>query len=215
MSEIRDIRKRTGLSQKEFGELLHVDQTTVSKWEKEISMPDLNLGLKISEKFGISLDKIYRNPLSFEKLSFPVYRQYLPESCESSVIDDEVSFDTGYKELAYFLSEVPFAQRMFSDREILDSFFAVRISGNEMEPRFCSGDIVLIEKGNEEYDGQICAACVEGAPARLFRLTRHKNGISLLSLNPVCEPIFVPRSELERGKTVIVGRAVGLRGIIR
>ena len=215
MSILRDIRKQAGLSQKDFGELFHVDQTTVSKWEREISVPDLNLGLKISEQFGISLDRIYQNPLSFSTLSFPVFNDYRQGPVDSCRIDDKETFDTNYREIAYYLRDTDTSSPMVSDREIVDSFFAMRVVNNAMEPRFCENDLVLILKGSEEYDGQVCAICIEDGPARLYRLTKHKNGVSLLSYNPSYEPIFVPRSELERGRTSIVGRAIGLRGRVR
>lgn len=214
MSVLRDIRRSAGLSQRAFGELFHVDQTTVSKWERGISFPDLTLGLKISEHFGVSLDKLYHNPLSFDTLSLPVYSKYHTD-CDRSVIDRTETFDTNYREIAYYLRNSTPPSSMVSDNEIIDSFVAIRISGDEMEPRFCENDLVLILKGCEEWDGQVCAVCIENAPARLYRLMKHKNGISLLSYNASCEPVFVPRSELERGKTSIIGRAIGLRGQIR
>jgi repressor LexA len=104
---------------------------------------------------------------------------------------------------------------MVSDREIADSFLAMRVVDNAMEPRFCENDLVLILKDSEEHDARVCAVCVEDGPARLFRLMKHKNGISLISYNSSYEPIFVPRSELDKGNTSIIGRAIGLRGRIR
>jgi len=215
MSVLRDIRKKSGLSQKAFGELFHVDQTTVSKWEREISLPDLNLGLKISEQFGISLDRIYRNPLSFSTLSFPVFDEYRQGPSERSVPETNETFDTNYREIAYYLRDSDTVSRMVSDREIADSFLAMRVVDNAMEPRFCENDLVLILKDSEEHDARVCAVCVEDGPARLFRLMKHKNGISLISYNSSYEPIFVPRSELDKGNTSIIGRAIGLRGRIR
>jgi repressor LexA len=215
MSVLRDIRKEARLSQKAFGDLFHVDQTTVSKWEREISLPDLNLGMKISEQFGISLDRIYRNPLSFSTLSFPVFDEYRQGPSDRSVLETNETFDTNYREIAYYLKESDIASRMVSDREIADSFIVMRVVDNAMEPRFCENDLVLILKDSEEHDSRVCAVCIEGSPARLYRLTKHKNGVSLLSYNPSFEPIFIPRSELDKGRTSIVGRVVGLRGRIR
>lgn len=215
MSVLRDIRKDAGLSQKEFGDLFHVDQTTVSKWERDLSLPDLNLALKISERFGISLDRIYRNPLSFSTLSFPVYDEYRPDLPGRSILLSNETFQTNYLEIAYYLRDSVADPRMVSDREITESFVAMRVPDNAMEPRFCENDLVLVLKDKEEHDSRICAVCVEDGPARLFRLMKHKNGISLISYNPVYEPIFVPRSELDRGRTSIVGRVIGLRGRIR
>lgn len=215
MSVLRDIRKEAGLSQSDFAALFQVDQTTVSKWERGISCPDPNLGLLISERFGVSLDKIYRNPLSFDTLSLPIHTDFQPNHPDRSTEERPETFTTNFREIAYFLENVNEGSSLVSDRDIQDSFLAIKVIGNSMEPRFCEGDIALILRGNREYDGQICAVCINGGAARIFRMTRHQNGVSLISLNPSSEPIFIPRSELERGKTIIVGRVVGLRARIR
>ena len=47
---IRSIRKAKGLSQEEFAIKLYVERQTVSKWERGLSVPDLNV---ISEKLEV------------------------------------------------------------------------------------------------------------------------------------------------------------------
>ena len=51
-------RKEKGLSQGEFGELLGVSACAVSKWERELSYPDIFLLADISDILSISLDEM-------------------------------------------------------------------------------------------------------------------------------------------------------------
>lgn len=212
MSILRDKRKAMGLSQKEFGERLHVDQTTVSKWETQSSMPDLNQALLISAELGVSLDLIYNNPLSFSPLCIPVYSHYYHGGTSSSQADPSHCYDANYREIAFYLQGQDMTSGRLSDNDILSAYLAISVSGSAMEPRFCEGDLVLIRKSREERDGRICAVCVDNEPARLFRLALHKNGLSLISLNTAYPPIFIPRSEIDAGRITIVGQAVGFRG---
>lgn len=51
-------RKDKGLSQGEFGELLGVSACAVSKWERELSYPDIFLLADISDILSISIDEM-------------------------------------------------------------------------------------------------------------------------------------------------------------
>lgn len=53
---LRDLREQKGLTQVEFGELLGVRGTTISKYENNLKPPDGMTIRKISEKFGVSCD---------------------------------------------------------------------------------------------------------------------------------------------------------------
>ena len=55
---ILSYRKKKGLNQTEFGELLGVTTQAVSKWEREICYPDIFLLPKLSEILGISVDSM-------------------------------------------------------------------------------------------------------------------------------------------------------------
>lgn len=57
---IRDIRTKNNMSQEEFGKLFFVTRQTVSNWENEKNFPDLKTIVDISDKFGISLDKLLK-----------------------------------------------------------------------------------------------------------------------------------------------------------
>ncbi|MDE6425961.1 MAG: helix-turn-helix domain-containing protein [Ruminococcus sp.] len=57
---IRQIRTENNMSQEDFAEIFFVTRQTVSNWENEKSYPDLNTIVKISDRFGVSLDKLLK-----------------------------------------------------------------------------------------------------------------------------------------------------------
>lgn len=59
-SRIQNIRKDKNMTQEEFGKLFYVTRQTVSNWENEKSYPDLQVLVKISDMFNISLDKLLK-----------------------------------------------------------------------------------------------------------------------------------------------------------
>ena len=57
--KIAHYRKISGLTQKELAEKLGVSGQAVSKWEQQISCPDIMLLPHIAAVFGISIDELF------------------------------------------------------------------------------------------------------------------------------------------------------------
>lgn len=69
--KIKTIRKMAGMTQEELAEKMNVSRQTISKWEKEISSPDLESAIILCELFEISLDDFLKGGRSVkeEKIS--------------------------------------------------------------------------------------------------------------------------------------------------
>lgn len=59
------LRTDNKLTQKEFAELIHVSDRTISKWENSLSVPDLIHIRNISHAFGVSPNAIVLDKMSF------------------------------------------------------------------------------------------------------------------------------------------------------
>ena len=73
--KIAEGRKKSGYTQEEFSELLGVTPQAVSKWENDVSCPDIQLLPKISQLLNISIDVLLGNA------------QKKPEEQKEKVID--------------------------------------------------------------------------------------------------------------------------------
>lgn len=60
---INELRKKNNLSQDGFANLFHVSRQTVSSWENGKSYPDVEMLIKISQHFGISVDDLVKNEM--------------------------------------------------------------------------------------------------------------------------------------------------------
>lgn len=58
-SNIAELRKKQGLSQEELASMLGVTFQAVSKWENQLSCPDIALIPKIAEIFHLSIDSLF------------------------------------------------------------------------------------------------------------------------------------------------------------
>lgn len=55
---IRNFRKKNGLSQEELASRLHVVRQTISKWEKGYSVPDSDLLIRLANELGASVSEL-------------------------------------------------------------------------------------------------------------------------------------------------------------
>lgn len=55
---IASLRKEQGLTQLELAEKMGVTDKAVSKWERDLSCPDVNTIPELAEVFGISVDEL-------------------------------------------------------------------------------------------------------------------------------------------------------------
>ena len=76
------LRKEKGLSQGDLADVLEVSRQSVSKWETDSSVPELEKLVKLSELFGITLDELVKGerpaPVEVEPVPAPTARQGFP-----------------------------------------------------------------------------------------------------------------------------------------
>ena len=58
--KLKEIRKISGMTQEELANKLNVSRQTISKWEKGLSVPDLEMAISFCEVFQISLDDLFK-----------------------------------------------------------------------------------------------------------------------------------------------------------
>ncbi len=67
--KLKEIRKISGMTQEELADKLNVSRQTISKWEKGLSTPDLEMAIQFCDLFQISLDELIKEEQMERKLS--------------------------------------------------------------------------------------------------------------------------------------------------
>ena len=65
--QINNLRKQHGLSQDDLQILFNVSRQTISNWENGKSYPDLEMIIKVSDYFKISIDELLKNDVQTVK----------------------------------------------------------------------------------------------------------------------------------------------------
>ncbi|MBE6558084.1 MAG: helix-turn-helix domain-containing protein [Ruminococcaceae bacterium] len=104
---IAKYRKAKGLTQEELGTILGVTNQAVSKWESEVSMPDVMLLPEIATALNMTLEDLYGIAKEPEKISCSA--DDFPAFCHQKLI-----------ELFYYNTKMRFTHIGSSDKEQLD-----------------------------------------------------------------------------------------------
>ena len=71
------LRKEKGLTQNDIADKVGVSAQAVSKWEKDLASPDIDILLKLSEIFEISMDELLGKEKKTVELNEKPSSQYL------------------------------------------------------------------------------------------------------------------------------------------
>ena len=92
------------------------------------------------------------------------------------------------------------------------TFFALRVTGDSMEPTIHDGDIVIVRQQPRVENGEIGIVTLNGETATVKEVKESSKGITLIGHNAaVYTPHFYDREEVEALPLRIIGKAVELR----
>ncbi|MBQ5328979.1 MAG: helix-turn-helix transcriptional regulator [Oscillospiraceae bacterium] len=60
LTMLKKLRKQNRITQRNLAEALHISQTSVSKYERGESEPDLEMVIKMADFFGVTIDEFIR-----------------------------------------------------------------------------------------------------------------------------------------------------------
>ena len=69
-TRISECRKRRQITQEQLAEHMNVSPQAVSKWENDISCPDISLLPQLSDYFGVSIDELLRGEENSQLLRY-------------------------------------------------------------------------------------------------------------------------------------------------
>lgn len=200
--EIKDIlyqrRKELDLTMKQVAEMVGVSEGTVSRWEsgkiqdmRRDKIMDYAKALQISPAVIMGWEKPVddKNSAPAGK-RIPVFNR-VAAGIPIDAIEDIVDWE-----------EIP------EDMARTGEFFGLRIKGDSMQPRIAEGDVVIVRQQPDAETGDIVIVRINGNTATCKRLVKYASGISLISLNPMYEPMNFSNEEIASKPIEILGKVV-------
>lgn len=194
MNNIREFRKRAGLSQIELANICGVHQTAVSQWEQGRTNPDTDMLVALSHIFNTSISAILGLDMPDDPIMIPI--KGFVQAGEMTFIPDE--------NICEFVAISP-------DYARGGDYCALRVRGESMYPMFMDSDVVIVRVQNTADSNDIVVAIEGKEKATLKRLKKQNNGILLMAENPEYESLFYTKEQVMRLPVTFFGIAVEIR----
>ena len=182
-TNIKQIRKARGLTQAQLAKMIDVSESMVSQYESEKKSPSNETLLKLGEALDCSVSDILDDRKAFD-FALSAHERDIVQKYRAmdergrKVVDAVIEVESGpkivelpkreTKIIPLFVAAAgpgePVADEGFGDYEVdadSDANFAVKISGDSMEPHLHDGEIVLCRRRKPEI-GDLAVMMVNG-----------------------------------------------------
>lgn len=180
------------MTQKELSQRLNVSATSVYNWCSAVKTPRMKYIDQMCNIFHCERIDLTDKPseTSNHKVKIKVLGRVA-----AGIPIDAVEEILGYEEIP-------------EDMARTGEFFALRIKGDSMSPHICDGDTVIVRRQSDADSDQIIIAQVNGSDATCKRLMKYNGGISLISFNPLYNPMSYTAEQIRDLPVEIIGRVV-------
>ena len=211
--KLREIRTQRNMSQDELAALLNTTKQVISRYEKSQRTPKLDTVQEYARLLNVPLLYLVDNNMDTMPSTTPSKQD---DAVEFLMDDETVSFPVigsiaaGYDhEPIYDLTDdvQVYPRSMLHGRPASD-FFVLRIKGQSMEPVFCNGDSVLIQRCDAVDQGTVAVVLYNGDEATLKKVRYTPQWLDMIPINPEYSVRRIEGSELSRCR--IMGKAVSL-----
>lgn len=197
---LKELRKAAKLTQAELAGKISSAQTTIAGWESGAREPDFEMVDRLADFFGVTTDYLIgredtSDPARKKGVRIPVLG-HIPAGIPIEAIEDVLDHE-----------EIPVEWTMGGKE-----YFALRIQGNSMSPKYLENDIIIFQKSPDCDSGKECAVIVNGDDATFKKVIKQTNGIILQPLNIAdFEPVFYSNEDIENLPVSIIGIAEEIR----
>lgn len=175
-------------------ESMGLSKSAVTNWRKG-TVPNDSTIRRVADFFGVD-PSVFTGEQAADSFRIPVLGT-IPAGIPLEAIEDVVDWE-----------EIPKAM-LNGGKE----YFALKVKGDSMWPRFLEGDTVIVRKSPTCRSGEICVVYVNGYNATLkeVRMNEADKSVSLIPENKNYPPRTYTREEVEELPVTIAGVVVELR----
>lgn len=188
---IKKNRKKNKIGQVELAQKLNVSNGVISLWENNLRTPDIETIKKIALALNVSVDEL----IDDEKPNRIPVLGSIPAGVPIEMVEDIVDYEDISPEM------------LVGDKK----YFALKVKGDSMSPKFLDGDVVIVKKQADCDSGEFCIVAVNGDDATFKKVLKKENGIILQPLNSNYEPLIFDQEQIEKLPVRVLGKVVEIR----
>ena len=208
--KLKELRKKTKISQEKLGKLVNVSQQAVAKWESNIAEPDQETLLKLAEIFNVSTDYLLGrdHKSSLAEIENDKMQEIL-KGIGAEPLKDLYPIPLLGDVIAGIPIESPelFEGYVYISYTPPNEYFALLVHGDSMiNAGITDKSILIVHQQNYAENGDIVVALVDDE-ATVKRFRKENNTVFLLPENNN----YIPIVATENNTLCIIGKVVEIR----
>ena len=199
---LKFLREEKRISKNKLGELVGVNQSTISRWESNEIKPSIDNVEEVAKVLNVPLPDLLIKDLQFDNgnlvdidsdiIKIPVFgtiKAGIPIESQSDIID---------------YVDIPRAWTRGNKK-----FYGLKISGDSMFPKYNEDDIVIFEQNDDTtlYNGKDVAIMINGTESTFKKLLVNEQGIVLQPYNTGYDIMMFSKEQVEQLPIKVVGIA--------
>jgi len=213
MEKVRDLRKKRGWTQEEFGAMLGINKVTVSGYESGKRQPTPEMLSKMADLFGVTVDELLGR-VDREPFGRQIVIQPELTAEEEVLIPVVASLRCGFNaagEPLVFTERKPVPVSWV--RRWGKNIVYTEAIGDSMFPTIRPRDLCICVPGDGWEDGQIVVVNINDSDTiKRIRRSPDGDGIDLIPENEVYETMHLSDDDIERFQVHVLGRVVKVVG---
>ena len=203
---LKFLRKKKGLSVEELGDKLKINPSTIYRWENGSMGATIKNAYDIAVYFDITIADLIGLDLSEEYL-----KQYQDDRTSMIPVLGTIKAGQPIEAQNNILEYIDMPIKAFQGGR---KYFALKISGDSMFPKYQENDIVIFEQTNdlEKVNNKDCAVLVNSDDATFKNVSILEDGVVLSPLNTLSyQPKFYSKDQVANLPVIVLGVAVEKR----
>lgn len=199
---LKFLREEKKISKNKLGELVGVNQSTISRWESNEIKPSIDNVEEVAKALNVPLPDLLIKDLQFDNgnlvdvdsdiIKIPVFgtiKAGMPIESQSDIID---------------YVDIPKSWARGNKK-----FYGLKISGDSMFPKYNENDIVIFEQNDDTtlYHGKDVAIMINGTESTFKKLLVNEQGIVLQPYNTGYDIMMFSKEQVEQLPVKVVGIA--------
>lgn len=203
---LKYLREQKDISKNKLSDMVGVNQTTIGRWEANEITPSIDNVEEVAKALNVELPDLLIKDLSFDNAELMSTTSDTIQIPVLGTIKAGIAIEAQQDILDYI--DIP---RDWTNGN--KNYYALKISGDSMFPKYQEKDIVIFEQTNDYTiaNKKDCAVMVNGFDATFKNITITESGITLVPLNlnnsDNYQPTFYSNEQIESLPVKIVGIA--------
>lgn len=195
---------KSNMTQTELAKLLNYPEMTVSNWINAKTYPRIDKIEKMANFFGVTKADLVEDNSIDNNIN---YISRLSNTVKIPIYGTIIAGIPAHKE-----DNIDGWVEISQSRAKSGDYFALRVTGNSMNPNFIENDIIIVRKQLDVDSGELAIITVNGDEATFKKIVKSENGVTLVPLNVTdYSPIFYSNEQIESLPIKIIGKVIELR----